>query len=276
MKEFFSSFWGDLTWAIIVMLITIVINKLINKLIERVIKNKDNKNITTVLIFVRKLKTIIIYIIGFLIAISFFSIFSTLSVTLLSAIGIGAGILGLALQDSLKNFLGSVELVVNKPFEVGDYINLPEKGINGIVEEIDMRHTVLRNFNNQREILPNSILNDLIIQNSDFKDNEIVFFCDYAIGYSADLEKAINIIKEEVLKQCGEIKFKGALKDTEYPKVRVIEWDSSSINLRAWIWGNTSGEAFENKCQLNEKIKIRFDKEGIEIPYNYINVINKK
>ena len=58
--------------------------------------------------------------------------------------------------------------------------------------------------------------------------------------------------------------------------VKVIRSDSSAVILRCYVWGKDISESFENSCKLNENLKKVFDKNNIEIPYNYINVINKK
>jgi small-conductance mechanosensitive channel len=58
--------------------------------------------------------------------------------------------------------------------------------------------------------------------------------------------------------------------------VRVIEWGESSVNLRAWVWAANAGDAFIIKCDLLKSIKERFDRENVEIPFPYTNVIIKK
>lgn len=274
MENLFDGFTGDIILALVIFCITLIINKIVSKIFHSLIKNNVHKDLLTVLIFSKKLSKYAILTVGTLIALCSFSAFSTFSVTLLSALGIGAAVLGLALQESLANLISSFELILNKPFIVGDFVTLPEKNIAGTVEEISLRHTVINSVYNKREIVPNSILNTLIIENSDFKNNEVVLFEEYSISYTADIEKAIEIIKEEIL-DIIDIKFSKNNKDVEFPKVRVVKWGSSSIKLRAYIWGNSQSEAYENFFELNKRLKIRFSKEGIEIPYDYVNVINK-
>lgn len=274
MQEILNGFTGDLISSIVIIIITIIVNKIVSRALNNIVSKNKHKNITTLLIFTKKIVKCIIYFIGILIALAQFSMFSTLSITLLSATGVIITILGLALQDSLDNIFGSFEIILNRPFEVGDFIKLPEKNISGTVEEISLRHTIIKTINNQREIIPNSLLNDCIIENSDFSDNEIVLLEEYAISYTADVEKAIEIIKEELSRIC-KINFKGKNKNTEFPKVRVVKWDNSAIKLRAYIWGNDLGEAYENLFELNKSLKVRFNAENIEIPYEYINIINK-
>ncbi len=270
-----NDFWKDCIVAVIIVILTIILNKVLDKLINRIILKRSNKQLTTVLIFVKRIKSVAVYTIGILIAVAQFSVLSSFSITVLSALGIFAGVIGFAGQEVLSNFFGSLELVMSKPFEVGDFIKIPELNLSGTVEEISTRHTILKTINNQREILPNSSLNKLAIENFDFVDNEIVLFADYKVSYNSDLDKAIDIIKEELVNIC-KVNFKGDNKNIEFPRVRTVEWGSSGINIRAWVWGNDTGEAYENMWELNYRLKRRFDEEKIEIPYDYVNVIMKK
>ena len=274
MEKFVSLLNTSLASAIIIMIIVIVVERVVVSLIKKSIKKCKQKNVQTMLLFSKKFLSIVIYVIGTLIALSRFSIFSAFSITFLSAIGVIGAILGLALKESLNNFFGTFELLFSQPFAVGDFLKLPEKNISGTVESITMRHTILRNINNEREIIPNSLLNNLIIENSDFSDNEIVLIEEYGVSFNSDIDLAIDIMKEEIVNICN-MKFKPK-SDIEYPKVRVDKLGDSSVKLRAYIWGNNSAEAWENKFLFNKAIKNRFDENNIEIPYEYINVNLKK
>lgn len=275
MDDLFNGFSGSLINAGIIIIVTVILNKIITGLIKRIIEKNKNKDLTTVLIFCKKIIKFLVYFIGILIALFQFSVFSTLSITLLSGLGVLITVMGLAMQDSLGNIIGSIEIIMAKPFCVGDFIKLPEKNISGTVEEVGLRHTVIKTINNQREVIPNSVLKDSIIENANFADNEIVLLEEYAISYTADVEKAVEIMKEELSRIC-KVEFKGKNKDIEFPKVRVVKWDSSAIKLRAYIWGNDLGDAYENLFELNKSLKVEFSKANIEIPYDYINVVTKE
>ncbi len=275
MEKILKGVTGDIISFVVILIITIIVNKVLSSLLDKVIKRNKHKDLTTVLTFCKKIVKVMVYFIGILIGLNQFAVFATLSITLLSAVGVLVTVMGLAMQDSLGNIIGSFEIILNKPFSIGDFIKLPEKNISGTVEEICLRHTVIKTINNQREIIPNSLLKDLIIENANFADNEIVLLEEYAISYSADVEKAVNIMKEELENIC-KVTFKGKNKNTEFPKVRVVKWDSSAIKLRAYVWGNDLGEAYDNLFELNKRLKVRYNKANIEIPYDYINVINKK
>ena len=138
-----------------------------------------------------------------------------------------------------------------------------------------MRHTIIRTINNRRVIIPNCEMNTYTIENFNYSENENVKLVDFSISYESDIDKAINIIKEEMEKMYHPNP-KGRNKDVEFPKVRVSELGDSGVTLRAWVWGNNNNDVFENTYKLQYSLKKRFLEEGIEIPYPHIQVVNKK
>lgn len=273
--EFYEKYLEPGVNVILILLIAFIINKLIDNLINKTIKLKRKKNLVTLLMFFKRIKKVVIYSLGVIVSLSRFKMFSSLSVTLLSGLGIGSVVIGLAAQESLKNLFGSVAIVSGSPFEVGDFIEIVEKNVSGTVEDITMRHTVIRTINNRRVIIPNSEMNSFIIENFNYSDNELVKTTDFVVSYDADLDKAMDIIKKE-MKKIYKIDAKGKNKGVEYPKVRISAWQDHGISIRAWVWGSDNGNVFENIYALNYSVKKRFDEEGIEIPYPHINVITKK
>lgn len=274
MKNFLDKYLDKCISIILIIVISVVLNKIIDKLIDRTIRRKRKKNVTTLLMFIKKVKKLIIYSLMVLMIMGQFEAFHKFSITLLSGLGIGSVVLGLAAQESLKNFFGSFALVIGDVFEVGDFIECVDKGVSGTVEDITMRHTVIRTINNRRVIIPNSQMNSYTIENFNYIDNENVKLVDFSISYESDVDKAMKIIKDE-MKKLYKPNEKGKNKDVEYPKVRVASWDESGISLRAWVWGKDNGEVFENMYKLNYVIKKRFESEGIEIPYPHVKIVKK-
>lgn len=274
MKKFLDNYLDKCISIILIVTIAILINKVVDKLIDRTIRRKRKKNVTTLLMFIKKVKKLIIYSLMLLMIMGQFETFHKFSVTLLSGLGIGSVVLGLAAQESLKDFFGSFALVIGDAFEVGDFIECTSLGVSGTVEDITMRHTIIRTINNRRIIIPNGQLNSYTIENFNYSDNENMKLVDFTVSYESDVDKAMNIIKEE-MKKMYHPNPKGKNKDVEFPKVRVASWNDSSITLRAWVWGKDNSETFENMYNLNYIIKKRFDKEGIEIPYPHVVTIKK-
>lgn len=274
MNDFLVKYVDKLISIIAVFIVVFVVNKIIDKIIEKTIIRRRKKNLTTLLVFIKRIKKLVLYSLAILIAIGEFDTFNTFSKTLLSGLGIGSVVLGLAAQESLKNFFGSIAIVLGNAYDVGDFIECVDKGVSGTVEDISMRHTVIRTINNRRVLIPNSEMNTYTIENFNYADNENVKLVDFTISYESDVDKAMDILKEEVGKMYHPSP-KGRNKNVEFPKVRISSWNDSSISLRAWVWGKDNDDVFENTYNLHYIIKKRFDDEGIEIPYPHLVTINK-
>ena len=147
-----------------------------------------------------------------------------------------------------------------------------------MVEDITLRHTVIRNLENRRIVLPNSVLGIEVLINSDLGDQKICRFLEFGISYDSDIDIAKKIIFEEVRQHKNYLDNR-TLEDIEkgVPEVvvRVIGLGDSSVNLRAWMWAENSALSFSMYCELLESIKKRFDREGIEIPFPHRTLVQK-
>ena len=275
MENFVEKYLDKVIAVVIILTVAFVLNKVINGVVNKTIRIKRKKNITTLLLFVKRIKKFVIYALAILICLTQFDVFNSFSVTILSGLGIGSVVVGLAAQESLKNFFGSVAIVLGNPYEVGDFIECVDKAVSGTVEDITMRHTIIRTINNRRVIIPNCEMNTYTIENFNYSENENVKLVDYEISYESDVDKAIKILKEE-MKKLYHPNPKGRNKDVEFPKVRVLELGDDGIKLRTWVWGDNNSDVFENMYQLNYAINKRFPEEGIEIPYPHIELVEKK
>ncbi len=275
MENFVEKYLDKVIAVIIILVVAFILNKIIDGLISRTIRHKRKKNVTTLLMFVKRIKKFVIYALAILICLTQFDVFNSFSVTILSGLGIGSVVVGLAAQESLKNFFGSVAIVLGNPYEVGDFIECVDKAVSGTVEDITMRHTIIRTINNRRVIIPNCEMNTYTIENFNYSENENVKLVDYEIAYESDVDKAIKILKEE-MEKLYHPNPKGRNKDVEFPKVRVLELGDDGIKLRVWVWGDDNSDVFENMYQLNYAINKRFPKEGIEIPYPHVEIVENK
>ncbi len=200
-----------------------------------------------------------------------------LGLTLFASAGILAAIIGFASQAAFSNIISGIFIVIFKPFRVDDIIMIGTN-MQGVVEDITLRHTVIRSFENRRIVIPNSIISNEVIVNSTITEERVCIFLEMGVSYDSDIDKAMAIMADEALKHESCIDGRGAEElEAGEPKVRtkVIGFGDSSVNLRAWIWANNSPDGFQMKCDLFRSIKLRFDAEGIEIPYPYRTIVYK-
>ncbi|MGL4761014.1 MAG: mechanosensitive ion channel family protein [Sarcina sp.] len=184
----------------------------------------------------------------------------------LAALLASAGLaVGLALQGSLSNLAGGVIILVLRPFKVGDYIEASSQG--GTVLKIQIFYTHLLTGDNKEVMIPNGKLANENIINYSSQDKRRVDLV-FGIGYDDDLLKAKNILGELVTKH------KLIIKHPE-PFIAVSEQAASSINfvVRAWC---ESSDYWTVHFDLLEQVKLRFDEEGISIPFNQLDVNLKK
>ena len=259
-----------------IVIATLIIGFLANRLLTSLVQ-KSTAGMTsdpTNYKFIKHVMLACIYIVGFALAIYSMPNFRALAGSLLAGAGIFAVAMGFAAQHALGNVVSGVFIVIFKPFRINDRLALQSH--QGIVEDITLRHTVIRNFENRRIIIPNSVISNEIIVNADFGDDMIVKWVDISISYKSDIDTARRIMREEVLAHPLHI-------DPRSPEdiasgvpevvVRVIGLMDSSVNLRAWVWGKDAPDAFVLGCDLLESIKKRFDADpNVEIPFPHRTV----
>lgn len=186
-------------------------------------------------------------------ALSQLGIQTTSFVAIIGAAGLA---IGLALQGSLANFASGVMIIAFRPFKVGDFIEAG--GVAGVVEGIQIFSTQMRTGDNKAIIIPNSGITGGNITNYSAKDTRRVDMV-FGIGYDDDIKKAKDLLMELITDD------ERILKDPE-PIVAVSELADSSVNFVVRPWVN-SADYWGVKFDFTEAVKLRFDKEGISIPF---------
>lgn len=184
--------------------------------------------------FLKHLIITIIYILGASFALVQIPEFKIIGHSLLAGAGVISIIAGLASQQALSNIMSGIFLVIFKPFRINDHITI--NNFTGTVEDINLRQVVLKDAENNRIIIPNSVISNQIILNTNMKDSKCCKTIEIGIGYESNIEKALAIMQEEVAKHPLFI-------DTRTPKniqdkmplvvARVIALGDSSVNLKA-------------------------------------------
>lgn len=204
--------------------------------------------------------------------------FRTFSFSLFASAGILAAVIGFASQQALSNIISGIFIVIFKPFRVTDVVQVGDKVV-GRVEDITLRHTVIRNFENRRFILPNSLISSEIILNSTITDQKIANFVFMHIGYNSDVDKAIELMRDEAMNHPNLIDNRSEEeREREDPIVviRVMQITDYSVELRATCWSEDFATGFVMRTDLLKSIKKRFDAEGIEIPHPHRTIVKKE
>lgn len=252
-------------------IITLIIGYIANRLLSSLVRRSTEvmTNDPTNYKFLKHVILAGIYLTGFAIAIYAMPNLRALAGSFLAGAGLLAVAVGFAAQHALGNIISGVFIVIFKPFRINDRLAL--QTYQGVVEDITLRHTVIRNFENRRIIIPNSVISNEIIVNADFGDDKIVRWVDINISYSSDIDTAKKIVEDEVKAHPLHIDPRTPLEIAEgVPEVivRVVNLLDSSVALRAWAWAKDAPDAFVLGCDLLESIKKKFDEsEKVEIPF---------
>ena len=172
----------------------------------------------------------------------------------------GVGI-GLALQGSLSNLAGGIIIVIVRPFKLGDYIEAQGEG--GTVEDIRIFFTYIVTPDNRTVMIPNGVLANGVIRNNSMKDRRRVDF-KFQVAYDSDLK----LVKDTLLKLVN--KDERVFKDPA-PFAQISEYGSSSITFTVRVWAKSS-DYWNLYFAIMEQVKTEFDKNGIQIPYNKLDV----
>ncbi len=168
---------------------------------------------------------------------------------------------GLAVNGALSNLAGGVLIILTRPFRVDDYIEA--QGYAGTVVDIHITNTKIITPDNKVIYIPNGPLSSGSIVNYSEKDTRRVDFS-FSISYGNDHEKAKAILKD--ICESHEL----VLKDPA-PFIRVGEHGASSINITTRVWVKSS-DYWTVHFDILEKVKTEFDKNGIEIPFDQLDV----
>jgi small-conductance mechanosensitive channel len=265
---------------IFILIFAILLSRVVQMLMNRFIKRSsaDLKIDPTRYKFAKNSLNVIIVIFAAIAIIHSIPSLRTISLTLLTGAGIFAAVLGLASQQAFSNIFSGIFVVIFRPFRVGDVIRVGQD-LFGVVEDITLRHTIIRDFENRRIIIPNAVINNETIINNDIVDERVRRNINVSISYESDIDKAILIIQQ--LARSHKY-FLDSRTDEEKQNntpdvvVRVIELGDFAVKLRAYVWARNFDEAFEMHCDLNKLIKEEFNRQGIEIPYPHRTIVYKK
>lgn len=185
--------------------------------------------------------------------------------SLIALIGAAGLAIGLALQGTLQNLASGVMLIIFRPFNDGDFVEAA--GVSGVVEKVGIFTTTMRTGDNREIIIPNGEIFGGTITNYSKRTTRRVDMV-FGIGYDDDIKKAKDLLNKILAED------ERVLKDPA-PLVAVAELADSSVNFNVRPWCAT-GEYWNVYFDIQEKVKLTFDAEGISIPYPQMDVHQDK
>lgn len=178
---------------------------------------------------------------------------------LFSLLGVGGVAIGFAFKDIFQNFLAGILILLMQSFKIGDQIEIGD--VEGTVEDIEIRATIIRTFENRKIIIPNStIFSSKVTVNTAYEKRRISILI--GIGYSDDISLAKKVISQKL------VEIDGILKDPE-PYILVVNYNQSTVDLeiRFWITSPKRRDILDIKDNVLESLKPVLTNAGIDIPF---------
>ncbi len=241
----------------LVFVFIIVVFRYLAKLIGRILERSLNSNKVKASELLKKMLVTItgnlIMLLGILVALAQLGISLA---PILAGLGVVGFIVGFALQDTLGNFAAGVMILFYRPYDVGDAVEVG--GVAGKVKHMSIVNTTILTFDNQTLILPNSKIWGDVIKNITAQETRRIDMV-FGIGYNDDIEKAEKVLHDIVYSH------ELTLSSPE-PVIRLHTLAESSVDfiVRPWVKREDYWKLY---WDITREVKLRFDQEGITIPY---------
>lgn len=203
-----------------------------------------------------RLAMYVVGIFGFLVALS--TVFPSFKARdLIQVLGIGGVAVGFAFKDIFQNFLAGVIILVSRPFRIGDQIAV--KGYEGTVEDIQTRATMIRTYDNQRIVIPNSTVftqEVKVITAFDNRRAEIEFSIDYGVDLALAKETILNVVRSTE-----------GVDETPAPDVLTMNFGDAGVTLRLRYWVSPAkANILTVRDRVMTSIKASLDAAGVAFP----------
>ena len=241
----------------------------LNKIFGIILKRKEQIHIK----FLRSMSKVILTIMAIICISGLFTTTKALSATLLTSSSLLVAVVGFAAQQVLADVISGVMLSWSRPFNLGEKVNISTLGISGIVEDMTVRHTVIRSYHNSRMIIPNSVINKAIVENSNYTSDYIGNYMEVSVSYESDLEKAIEVMKETIEGHPLVVDIRPDPSEGAKVSVMVKALADDGIILKSTVWTRTLDDNFTACSDIRRLLKANFEREGISIPYRHIHVV---
>ena len=251
--------------TLVAKLLKLLLTKLVKKLSS---KNKDQNGRVSHKMLVKFLVAVV-YILGIITAVNQIPRLAGTLTTILAGSGVLAVIIGFAAQESFGNLISGVFLTLFKPFDVGDRVVLPEKNITGYVEDITLRHTVIRTLTQTRALIPNAIMGSAIVENTDYVDGTLTMVpISVDVSFDTDLEKAVRVMGKALATH-------PLCTGSAPPRVLVTGFGSSGVSLLGFLPIQDAAQFTDAASNARILVKKAFDENGIVIPFQTITIANQ-
>ena len=194
--------------------------------------------------------------------IAIFNMFGYDVTVLLAGVGFLGIVIGFAAQSTLANFFAGLQMLVDRPFKIGDLLEI-DGGDICEVTRIGMRSTTLYNtFTHEEVIIPNDQIANNKIVNMVEPDRKLIITVKVGVAYGSDVEQVKRILLEEAAKHPNVIN-----NDDHKTVVRFSDFEASDLLFKIFLWVDDVKNQFKVGSDYREAVLREFNKAGIEIPF---------
>jgi small-conductance mechanosensitive channel len=251
---------SDLMLVLAILLIAYTASRILKNVFIWLDKKKEEKVSRTRFVFLRKIVSVAVYVIAFMIILSQFGIQIA---PLLGALGILGLAIAFGLQSTMENLFSALFLVLDKSINIGDWIQLDD-GTKAYIEDISWRSVRIRTFGNNSVIVPNSVFVGQKIASYDYPISSFFTSIKCSVSYDTDLEKAEYVIMQAAEKV---IKDEGIKEMENNPIVRFSAFGDSAIEFSAIVKIDHVQDEGRVQHALIKEIHKQFKLNNIEIPF---------
>lgn len=258
--------YGIVINILVVLVVAIVLNLVARRIFEHNLRKAMNSERRTGIAFLRNAVTATIFVVGSLAIVYSIPVLRSLAVGFFAGASILAAIVGFASQKAFSNIVSGIFIVLFKPFRVDDIIKI--QGEIGTVEDITLRHTVIRALENKRLIYPNSVIDTEAIINWSIRDEKAQKFMFISLDFESNLERAEAIIVEvsSAHKDLLDLRTEEELAaGAPLVDLQLLDFGGSTVNYRVPLWAKDLPTAMRMTWEVQREVKRRFDKEGIHL-----------
>lgn len=257
-----------LIYTAIAAIVTAIVLSVYNRFVKKKLREKKDIQIR----FTQNIIRSVIIIIAVIWVLVSSSATTDIGKVLFQGTAIIGAVVGLAAQPVIGDLFSGIALSYNRPFEIGDRIEL-DNGIKGIVMDITIRHVVIRTIDTIDVIVPNSKINASTITNTSYKSKTRSVNLKFNVAYGTDIKKAMDAIRTAVTE--SELTVPAWKGKEEYGPVYFISYADSSLVLSTTVYYPPTNPTEFVISDINTRVNDIFAQEGIEIPFNYVNVVMK-
>ena len=236
--------------------------------IRHILKRISKKRNGIHLKFLQSFLTVLVMAACIFHCMSLFEITKSISKTLLQSSALLLAVATFAAQQALGNVISGLFITASHPYNLNEKIKVMSSSgsliAEGLVYDITIRHTVIKTFDGQSAIIPNSVMDSAVIINTKYTEN-VGNFLEVEVSYDSDIELASDIIKRIIIENPRTL-------NDESMTVNLCRFESNGVVLKTTVWAATLDDNFNACNEIRLNILNEFRANRIKIPYNTITI----